>query len=102
MYLDLLVTPPHELQLAAHPVSHQISCPVHSSASYSAPPIRRKPLRRLRCFSFVAARYSGSADVQLPRCPHRHKLFILVHHVNLHVPQRTPNGHSTANFPFTS
>ena len=87
--LDLEVVASEELDVAVGQPAAQVPGAVHAGSRLLAEGIGEELLRgQLRPVQ-IATRDTGSADVQLPRHPHRHRRAMPIQYVDLRVRDRT-------------
>jgi hypothetical protein len=87
--LDLAVPAPEVLDVAVGSITSQIACAIEHSAGMFGYRVGDEPGGRHVRLTGVAAADAGSADVQLARHAHRHRLEIGVEEVDLDVGDRS-------------
>src|SRR6516225_6229941 len=94
--LDLSIRTAKEIQNPLRTPARYIPAAVHPAPRN---PIRvgNKPLRSQPRTPQIAARYTSTRDVKLPRYPSRYRLQIIVQHINTRVPDRTANRNTQTN-----
>src|SRR5262249_41091844 len=91
-YLDLVVEPPEQLEIAVAAKSRSIPGPVHPRARRRTERIANEAFGRQFWLIDVSAGDTLAADEQLARRTHRHRFSMFVENVDVHAGDRPPDG----------
>src|SRR5581483_615230 len=97
--LDLRIHPPHILQLAILQPPPHIPRPVQPRTPLRRQPVPYKPLPRQLPTVQIPPRQPLSANVYLPANPDRHRIPVLIHHLDLRIADRLANRHPCPVIP---
>src|ERR1700712_1701485 len=89
--LHLMIETAQKFQIAVRQIPHKVTGPVQPIAVPKR--VRDKPLSRQTRTAQVTPRQSIAANVQLTGYSNRHRMQVIIQHVNPRVRYRTPDRH---------